>query len=276
MVFLLEKLEGQSRNNIKTLLTKEQILVNGQVVKQYNHSLKSGDEVSVIFSKSREEKALQGIKIIYEDDALIAIEKNSGMLSIASDKEKEKTAYSILKENLKKKNPRNKIFIVHRLDKDTSGVMIFAKSEDIQKKLQENWNEIVKERTYVAVVEGTVKEDKGTIKSWLKENKAHISYSTFSENDGGKLAVTAYKVIGRRRGYSLVEAELETGRKNQIRVHMKDLGHSVTGDKKYGAEKNPIKRLGLHAKTIKFQHPVTDKIVTFSSDIPESFLKMFK
>ena len=180
-----------------------------------------------------------------------------------------------LKNYLKEKNPKDKIFVVHRLDRDTSGVMIFAKSEKAQDILQTTWNDSVKERTYVALVEGNVKKDSDTIISYLAENKAMITYSTDNEEEGKK-AVSHYKVLKRNKNYSLLEVNIETGRKNQIRVHMQDLGHSVVGDKKYGSTKNPIKRLGLHAHTIVFKHPITKEVLSFTSKIPEAFLSLFK
>ncbi|MGX6592162.1 RluA family pseudouridine synthase [Cetobacterium ceti] len=275
MDFLLTNLQGKSRNNIKSLLGYGQINVNGKVVKQYNYELSSGDEIEINMNKSRNTINLNGIEIIHEDGDILVIDKPAGLLSMASNKEKEKTAYSILTDYVKGKNSRNRIFIVHRLDRDTSGVMVFAKNENSKKNLQDNWNEKVKERIYIALVEGKVNNEKGTIKSWLKENKAFVTYSTYSEKDGGKLAITNYKTLKKSNLGSLLEVELETGRKNQIRVHMSDLGHPVSGDKKYGARGNFIKRLGLHAKTIKFTHPTTNKEVSFESQIPNVFFKIF-
>lgn len=275
MKFLIEKLDGQSRNNIKTLLSNDQITVNEEHIRQFNHELKIGDVVGVNFTASREikvNKTSKGIKIIFEDDDIVAIEKDSGMLSISTDKEREKTAYSMLKDYLKKMNPLSKVFIVHRLDRETSGVMIFAKSEEMQQRLQANWNEYVVERKYVALVEGTVKNDEGVVKSYLKENSAFVTYSSPTDKDGGKLAITNYKVLKRAKGMTMLEFDIETGRKNQIRVHMKDLGHPIVGDKKYGSTKNPLTRLGLHANTIKFKHPSTGRMMNFVSPIPKIFI----
>lgn len=274
MKFLIEKLHGQSRNNIKTLLANDQITVNEEHIRQFNHPLNPGDIVGVNFTASREikvNKTSKGIKVLFEDEDIIAVEKDSGMLSISTDKEREKTAYSMLKDYLKKKNPLSKVFIVHRLDRETSGVMIFAKSEEMQQKLQANWNDYVVERKYVAIVEGTVKSDEGVVKSYLKENSAFVTYSSPTDKDGGKLAITNYKVLKRAKGMTMLEFDIETGRKNQIRVHMKDLGHPIVGDKKYGSTKNPLTRLGLHANTIKFKHPATGKMMNFISPIPKIF-----
>ncbi len=275
MKFLIENLIGKNRNNIKSLLKNGQILVNGVRTSQFNHILSEGDEVIVSASRITEEN-LKGIKIVYEDEDIIAIEKPEGMLSIATDKEREKTAYNIVKEYIKAKNPNEKLFIVHRLDRGTSGVMIFAKTEGMQQVLQTNWQNFVKERKYVAVVEGKVEKNKDTIVSYLKENSAMVTFSSPVEIEGSKKAITHYEVLRRSRAYSLVEADIETGRKNQIRVHMQSLGHSIIGDKKYGATTNPLRRLGLHARTIVFKHPRTNKILSFETKIPVRFSAMFK
>lgn len=274
MNFLMEKMPEKSRTSIKSLLTKRKVFVNDSIVSQYNHTLLPGNLVTIDWGKSETPDNMKGISIVYEDDDVIVIEKENGILSVATDNEREKTAYKMLKEYLKAKNPKNKIFVVHRLDRDTSGIMIFAKNEKAQEILQTTWNDSVKERTYVALVEGTVKKDSDTIISYLKENKAFITYSSQDPKEGKK-AVSHYKVLKRNKNYSLLEVNIETGRKNQIRVHMQDLGHSVVGDKKYGSTKNPINRLGLHASTIVFVHPITKKVLHFSSKIPSAFTKIF-
>ena len=274
MKFLMEKMPQNSRNNIKSLLTQRRVMVDDVIVSQYNAPLKEGQIVSITKTKITKHK-LEGVSIVYEDNDILVVETERGILSVATQNEREKTAYNILKNYLKEKNPKDKIFVVHRLDRDTSGVMIFAKSEKAQDILQTTWNDSVKERTYVALVEGNVKKDSDTIISYLAENKAMITYSTANEEEGKK-AVSHYKVLKRNKNYSLLEVNIETGRKNQIRVHMQDLGHSVVGDKKYGSTKNPIKRLGLHAHTIVFKHPITKEVLSFTSKIPEAFLSLFK
>lgn len=273
MKFLMEKMPQNSRNSIKSLLTQRKIMVDGNVVSQYNAPLKVGQLVSINKTKITKHN-LEGVSIVFEDKDILVVEKERGILSVATDNERERTAYNILKNYLKEKDPKNKIFVVHRLDRDTSGVMIFAKSEKAQDILQTTWNDSVKERTYVALVEGNVKKDRDTIISYLAENKAMITYSTNNEEEGKK-AISHYKVLKRNKNYSLLEVNIETGRKNQIRVHMQGLGHSVVGDKKYGSTKNPIKRLGLHAHTIVFTHPITKEVLSFTSRIPESFLSIF-
>lgn len=275
MKFLIANLKGKSRENIKSLLAHSQVAVDGKMTTQFNHPLEIGQQVSI--SKVRVSKLnsdYQKLNIIFEDAHIIVIEKREGLLSMATEKEKEQTAYSLLSEYIKKKNPNNLIFIVHRLDRETSGLMMFAKSIEVQQKLQEAWKEVVVERNYVVVVEGQVEKNEGTITSWLKENKALTMYSSPTENDGQK-SITHYKVLKRNKKYSLLDIKLETGRKNQIRVHMKEIGHSVIGDKKYGGEKSPIGRLGLHARILAFVHPITGEPLRFETPIPKKFMDLF-
>ncbi|WP_300359466.1 RluA family pseudouridine synthase [Fusobacterium sp.] len=275
MKFLIENMPKKNRNNIKSLLKNKQVLVDGAAISQFNHPLTIGQEIMITESRLSE-KDMKGIKVVYEDEYLIAIEKASGILSIATNKEREKTAYNMVKNYFKTRNPLEKLFIVHRLDRETSGVMIFAKTEEMQQILQTNWQDMVLERTYVAVVEGKVEKNSDTIISYLKENSAFVTFSSEKEIEGSKKAITHYNVLKRSKGFSLVEAKIETGRKNQIRVHMQTLGHSVVGDKKYGATTNPLGRLGLHAKSIIFKHPKTGKVLSFQTGIPVKFNGMFK
>lgn len=270
--FLLETLSGLSRNAVKSILTRGQVAVNGKTTTQHNHPLEPGDIVGITSNKvAKKTTALKGIRILYEDDALIIIHKNSGILSMADRSQTEMTAYSQLTSYVKEENKKNRIYIVHRLDRDTSGVMVYAKTEAIKLALQKDWHTIVKERTYITLVEGVITEDKGTIRSWLTESKAMKVHSHNYDN-GGKLAVTHYRKIRANAHYSLLEVELETGRKNQIRVHMEEIGHPVAGDKKYGAQTNPLKRLGLHASTLSFVHPTSGKIIRYTSKTPKDFL----
>ena len=275
MKFLIEKMPDKSRNNIKSLLTHRQVLVDGKVVTQYNHPLQVGQEITVNWALVRDEKPGRGLRILYEDGDIIIIDKPAGLLSIASDKEKERTAYHQLTEYVRTKDPENRIFIVHRLDRETSGVMLFAKNEDIKRSLQDNWKEAVVDRAYIAVVEGQVEKKVGIIKSWLQETKTRLVYSSPRSGDGQE-AVTDYKVLEAGAGYSLLEIRLETGRKNQIRVHMRDMGHSIIGDKKYGAATNPIGRLGLHAHILAFYHPVSGELMRFETEVPKKFSQLFK
>lgn len=266
--FLL-KVVGKSRNSVKSILARGQVSINGRVSTQFNDKLLPGQEVTIRTDMVTEAAPLQGITIMYEDDTLIVIEKASGLLSIASNNEKENTAYRQLSDYVKAQHSDNKIFVVHRLDRDTSGVMVFARSEKIKKIMQESW-QTTKERAYVALVEGDVSKSEGTITSWLKETSTHKMYSSKYENDGLK-AVTHYQVLQGNKDFTLLEISLETGRKNQIRVHMQDIGHPIAGDKKYGAEDRSMKRLCLHARKLNFKHPVNGMPLRFVSDIPKLF-----
>jgi len=275
MKFLIEKFPEKSRTTIKSLLAHKQITVDDMVTTKFDHPLKRGQMVFLNKKRSEEKPRFRGLRIAHEDADLIVVEKGSGLLSMASEAEKVKTAYNMLSEYVKKSNPKNLIFIVHRLDRDTSGLMMFAKSKKIQEILQKDWNNAVIERSYVAIVEGVVDKTEGTVTSWLKENKAMVMFSSQTPDDGQK-AITHYKLLKTNPHFSMLEVKLETGRKNQIRVHMKDIGFPVTGDKKYGAKLNPIGQMGLHARVLAFKHPVTGKALRFETPIPGKFLKLFK
>jgi 23S rRNA pseudouridine1911/1915/1917 synthase len=275
MDFLIEQLPDKGRNNIKSLLTHRQVTVVNKVVTKYNHPLQAGQEVIINWSLVREKANIKGLKLIYEDSELIVIDKPAGLLSIASDIEKQYTAYHQLTDYVRRHDPENRIFIVHRLDRDTSGVMLFAKNEEVKHALQDAWKELVVDRAYVAVVEGHVNKQEGQIKSWLLETKTKMMYSSSTPGDGLE-AITRYKVLQAITPYSLLEIRLETGRKNQIRVHMKDIGHSIVGDKKYGSISNPIGRLGLHAHLLAFHHPVTGDLMRFETEVPKLFTRLFK
>jgi 23S rRNA pseudouridine1911/1915/1917 synthase len=275
MKFLIGKFPEKSRTTIKSILAHKQVTVDDMITTKFDFQLKRGQMVFLNKQKSEEKPRFRGLRIVYEDADLIVIDKSSGLLSMASETEKVKTAYSMLSEYVKKFDPKNLIFIIHRLDRDTSGLMMFAKSKRVQEILQKDWNESIIERSYIAVVEGCVEKTEGTITSWLKENKAMVMFSSQTPDDGMK-AVTHYKVIKSDKQFSLLEVKLETGRKNQIRVHMKDLGFPVTGDKKYGAKLNPVGQMGLHARVLAFKHPMTGKAMRFDTPIPLKFQKLFR
>jgi len=274
MRFLIQQMPGKNRHNIKTLLGNKQVLVDCKVISQFNHLLNAGQKVEIVSGRLSKEKQYKGISIVYEDHQLIVIDKQAGVLSIATDSQKDHTAYSMLSSHVKEHDAENKIFIVHRLDRDTSGLMLFAKSEKIKEFLQQSWNDTIIERTYVAVVEGKVNEHEGVITSYLKESSTFKVFSSQNPNNGLK-AVTHFEVLKTNKYLSLLKLNLETGRKNQIRVHMEDMGHSIIGDKKYGAKTNPIGRLGLHAMVLSFTHPVTKEALRFESQIPRKFLSLF-
>ena len=271
--FLFLTLKDQSRNSVKSLLSNHRIAVDGAPISQFNFKLFPGD--TVIISKNPiHRKTRSNLPIIFENDELIVINKPSGLLSIASDKEKGSTAYRMLTEYVQQKDKHNRVFVVHRLDEDTSGVLMVAKNPKIQAALQDNWNDIVSKRGYYAIVEGHLKEPSGTIKSYLKKNAQNMMYSSKKPGDG-QLAITHYKVIAEIEGYSLLDVHIDSGRKNQIRVHLGDLGHHVIGDDKYGNPSNPIKRLGLHAYELEFKHPFTGKVMKFTAPIPKEFKTLF-
>lgn len=270
--FLLTHITGRGRNAIKSILSRGQVSVNGKVVTQHNFQLQQGHTITIDQEKPVQVTEMIGLTIVHEDEDLIVIQKDAGLLSIATAEENELTAYRQLMEHVRLSNPKNRIFVVHRLDRDTSGVMMFAKSERIQQALQTTWKDTVKERSYVALVEGAVKRPEGTISSWLKETSTLKMYSSPHEGDG-QHAITHYKLIQANRHFSLLEVKLETGRKNQIRVHMADIGHPIAGDKKYGAQTKTVGRLGLHARLLSFVHPTTGELMTFESPIPKTFLK---
>lgn len=275
MPFLIANLPRQSRNNIKSLLSRGQVLVDGSIVRQYNHPLQPGQEVMVDSSSARGKEVFQGLRVLYEDQHLLVADKPAGLLTIATDSEKQNTAYHHLMDYVREKNPSNRIFIVHRLDRDTSGVIVFAKQEEIKRRFQEHWKEIITERAYIAVVEGPVSKKEDRVRSWLLETKTKHVYSSSQPGDGLE-AVTHYKVLQTSSRYSLLEIHLETGRKNQIRVHMQDIGHPIVGDKKYGSDINPLRRLALHARVLAFNHLVTNQSMRFETEIPPQFMALFK
>lgn len=212
------------------------------------------------------------LDILYEDKFIIVINKPSNLLTIATTKEKIRTLYSYVYDYLKKKNKNNKVFIVHRLDKDTSGIVIFAKDEKSKFFLQDNWDSF--KRNYVAVVNGKVKNKKGVLKSYLNETKTHLTYTVKDKN--GKLAITEYEKILENKNYTMLSLNLKTGRKNQIRVQLSDMGNPIVGDKKYGIKKDPIRRMALVANTLEFIHPKTKEKIVIDIDIPNSFIKLLE
>lgn len=273
MAFLMDKINGISRTTAKSLLSKRQVMVDNKISTQYNFELKPGMKVMVSKDKGKKEFHSSVIKLVYEDAYLLVVEKREGLLSIGTDKQKDRTAHTILNEYVQRSGKQHRVYIVHRLDKDTSGLMVFAKNEKTKFTMQDYWDEIVKDRRYVAVVSGELEKENGTITSWLKDNKMFVTYSSMS-NNGGEKAITHYKTIKRANGYSLLELELETGRKNQIRVHMQDLQHPVLGDIKYGNGVDPLGRLALHAFKLCFYHPVTGNLMEFETPYPSSFKKL--
>lgn len=276
MESLIENFSNQSRTTVKSYLRNRQVSVNNMTTTQFDVALKPNDKVVITFERTKESLKHPLIRIVYEDDNIIVVNKNSGLLSIATDKETHKTAYNILREYLRKEDLSAKIFIVHRLDRETSGLMLFAKDEETKLLLQRNWDQSVLERKYLAVTEGIIEREDGVISTYLTESKALKVYATNKEN--GKIARTGFKVLKRskRRNLTLLELQLDTGRKNQIRAHLEYVGYPIIGDKKYGATKpSPIERVALHAQTIHFVHPITGKELRFETSVPAPFLKLF-
>lgn len=292
MEFLLRKC-GTSRNNVKSLLGRKQVLVNGSVVTQYNFPLAKDDEVKLSKRPVKDGKvatrpvaqkqktariAPRSINIIYEDEDFLAINKPEGLLSVESDKETE-CAYGYVLEYMQSQGKNNRPFILHRIDKETSGVLVFAKNIKLHSMLKMHWSEQVTLREYFAVVEGILEKKQDTITTYLKENKNNVVYVT--NDPTGQKAITHYEVVKESGEYSLLKVRIDTGRKNQIRAHMQSLGCPVVGDDKYGKKqdgtqvKNPLGRLGLHASRLEFIHPVTKEIVAFNASLPPSFRELF-
>lgn len=265
--FLREKMTSKSKNNIKSFLNKEMISVNNEIITQYDYDLKKDDIIEIKNNYITNKKYNIKIKIIYEDDKIIVIDKPSGLLTMASNKEKKRTAYNLVREYLLLTNKNNKVFIIHRLDKDTSGVLILAKSLNVKSLFQNMWSKNVLTKEYVAVVEGHPKANKGTIKTYLRENNEGYVYSVKSKEQG-KIAITSYEKIKENKRYTMLKVLIKTGRKNQIRVHLKELGYPIVGDKKYGSGLDPVKRLCLHARKLEIINPINNQNMIFESKIP--------
>ena len=272
--FLLSNVK-QSKNKIKLTLQGQGVKVNGKTVTQFDYMLEPGMKVAVSKTK-RNQQAFKSryVKIVYEDRWLIVIEKQPGILSMAGG-HSSLNVKTVLDDYFKKSRQKCTAHVVHRLDRDTSGLMVYAKDMETEQILEHNWHEIVYDRRYVAVLSGEMEQDEGTIENWLKDNKAYITYSSPVDN-GGKLAITHFHVLDRTTDHSLVEFKLETGRKNQIRVHAADMGHPVCGDVKYGNGDDPLHRLCLHAWLLCFEHPWTHQPMEFETTIPATFKHLFK
>ena len=272
--FLLANVKS-TRTKIKLTLQGHGVRVNGSTVTQFDYQLQPGMKVAVSKTK-RNQQVFKSryVKIVYEDRWLIVVEKQPGILSMAAGHSTQNVK-SLLDDYFRKSHQKCTAHVVHRLDRDTSGLLIYAKDMETEQILENNWHDIVYDRRYVAVVSGEMEEDQGTISSWLKDNAAYITYSSPVDN-GGKYAVTHFFTLDRTTEHSLVEYKLETGRKNQIRVHSADIGHPVCGDIKYGNGDDPIGRLCLHAYVLCFWHPITNERMEFETPIPPDFKKLFR
>ncbi len=271
--WMLANLKG-SRSKLKATLQGRGIKVDGKTVTQFNFQLEKGMRLSVSKSKKNDFFKSRYVKILYEDLHIVVIEKAPGILSMAAG-HASLHVKRVLDDYFKKAGQKCRAHVVHRLDRDTSGLIVYAKDMETEQVLEHNWHNIVYDRRYVAVVSGEMEQDEGTVANWLKDNSAYITYSSPTDN-GGKYAVTHFRVLDRTTEHSLVEYQLETGRKNQIRVHSADMGHPVCGDVKYGNGDNPLHRLCLHAYMLCFYHPVTHERMEFETPIPTTFRSLFK
>lgn len=271
--FIMQTMDGISRNRAKDILAGHGVTVDRRNTTRYDEPLSPGQVVRISKHKQNNQLLNKYVKIVYEDRDLVVIEKAAGILSMPATA-KQYSAKQVLDEYFEKRHFRCTAHTVHRLDRDTSGLMMYAKDIEIAHILEDNWQEIVYDRRYVAVVSGEMEREGGTIESWLKDNKAYITYSSPTDPGGGKYAVTHYHTLQTTPARSLVELKLETGRKNQIRVHMRDIGHPVLGDKKYGDGHDPIGRLCLHAYRLHFYHPRTGEQMHFETPIPKEFMKL--
>lgn len=291
MEFLISKMGGMTKSSVKQLLGQRRVKVGNAVQTRHDFALKAGDVVTVSSGRGNSQLTHPKLKIVYEDDDLIVVNKQPGLLTVAATPgSKETTVMSILRAYVKKQNARAGIYVVHRLDRETSGLLVFARSEELQHYMRQYWRELVTERTYIALAEGILEPREGKITTWLTEDKRNAVVYSSPVDDGGDIAITNYKVLKTSNygtslnsqlstiNYQLVELHLETGRTNQIRVHLASKGCPVVGDRKYGHgnESSPIDRLCLHAKVLEFIHPVTEKKVRFESPVPKEFNRVLQ
>ena len=288
MDFLQAKMGGMAKASIKQLLSQRRVTVNNAIQTRHDTPIRRGEIVVIASGRGNVELRHPKLRIVYEDDALIVVEKKNGLLTVPVKADsKETTVFSILKEYVRKQSHRNTVHVVHRLDRETSGLLVFAKSPELQEYMRTYWRQLVTKRSYVALVEGKLEKNEGKITSWLTEDSRTALVSSSPVDNGGQLAITNYKVLKEsalqtdevdlKTEYSLVELNLETGRTNQIRVHMASIGHPVVGDRKYGHgnESSPIDRLCLHARALEFIHPMTEKKVRFEASTPKEFARIF-
>ena len=270
---LAQTMQGRSRSSLKKLLAGDGVQVDDRPVHRLDEPLKAGQRVFI--GKSNAWHMPEGLHIVWEDAWLLIVKKETGLLTVGNHSEQDKTAEEYLNAYMQFRKQGDRIYVVHRIDRDTSGILVFAKTLKASEILRTQWHSIVESRRYVAVVEGYLRYEAGTVDTWMDED-ARRSMMFVSRPGQGKRAITHYRVLDEcREGYSLVELELETGRRNQIRVHMAHLGHPLAGDGKYGAQSDPCGRLCLHARQIKFRHPITGETLEFRSEIPTAFLHLF-
>lgn len=272
--FLLANWPEVKRTRVKQWLKFGSVRVNGKAITRHDHPLKPGDKIEIKVERAPQKAAPplpKGLEIIHEDDAIIVLNKGAGWLTVALDSGKGRTAYAALTDHVRATNPRNRVWIVHRLDRDTSGLIVFAKTEPFKRILQQNWHKF--DKTYLAVVEGVIKRDSGTLRCHVNEEFS-LRVRSVPPGDDTREAITHFKVLQRTADRTLVELKLETGRRHQIRVHLSDMGHPIVGDAPYGAKTDPAKRLALHATELKFVHPATDEKMTFTLPLPGVLMKL--
>lgn len=272
LAFLLRHVKGKSRNNIKSMLARGQVSVDGRTATRFDHPVAVGSRVAV---KAHVEEEVPGLPfpILYEDRDILVIDKPAGLLTIANEKEKVRTAYHMLTDYVRQESKFGRVFVVHRLDRDTSGVVLFAKNEETKRAFQEDWDARVLRRGYRALVEGVPQPPEGEVRSFLRETRTHLVYSGAPGRDA-KEAVTLYRTLASGGGYALLEIDLKTGRKNQIRVHMSDLGHPIAGDRQYGARTRPLGRLCLHAHRLELIDPRSGTKRVFAAREPAAFRRL--
>ena len=274
LAFLFIHLTDRSRSTVKSLLRHGQIWVNGRVTTHFDTPLAPGDVVLISHERGRPAFNSPYLRIVWEDDSLIVIDKKDGLLSVSDSAAQERTAWAILSAYVREQDPRNRLFVLHRLDRGTSGLMMFARNKGVQEKMRNDWATIVTRRSYVAIVEGTPEPPEDTLMNYLAENSRMKVYCTDAMH--GKEAITHYRVLKSNSRYALVEFTLETGRKNQIRAQMEAISHPIAGDPKYGAQTDPCQRLMLHACRLWFIHPVTGREMRFETPIPAVFSAQVK
>ena len=288
------KLGGMSVTSIKQLLRARRVQVNGAITTRGDQALNAGDEVTILSQAGTTTLHHPKLSLVYEDDYLLVVNKKQGLLTVPTNPDSaETTALSILKAYVRRQHPRNNVYVVHRLDRETSGLLVFAKTPQLQEYMRTYWRQLVTKRTYIALAEGIFAEPQGTITTWLTEDKRNAMVYSSPVDDGGQKAVTHYEVLGTRciepaKGsgnipaaamvdgkicLSLVALNLETGRTNQIRVHLASIGHPVVSDRKYGHGNTfaPVDRLCLHARILEFIHPATEQVVHFETPVPKEF-----
>jgi 23S rRNA pseudouridine1911/1915/1917 synthase len=275
LTFLGEAFPDSSKTTLRQMLQQGRVRVNGEPERNARAALERGDTVEVGERQSTQFLPPE-LAIVYEDEAIIVVAKASGLLTVSTPNEKHRTVQAYLNEYLRHKGYGSRIHVVHRLDRDTSGVLVFARSFEVREKLKEKFAAHEIERVYIAIVEGTLQQDEGSFRSYLREDTDTYHVRSVTNADRGRLAITHYRVIERGRGLTIVEVRLETGRKNQIRVHFSEAGHPVVGDERYGAATNPIGRLGLHAQLLGFEHPVSGKKMTFEMPVPAAFRRLLR